>query len=91
LLTSKAAGTAQPSVTASLLEDLPRRSDAPADENEVIRTMGAAAYAAGSDTVCNNIEVCSKLTIDADCFLPDQLYARYGSLLGGATEGSSRT
>jgi hypothetical protein len=50
----KAAGTAEPSFTASLLEDQYRRPHAPADEEEIIRNVGGTSYAAGSDTVCND-------------------------------------
>ena len=47
----KAAGTAAPSFTSAFLEELSYMSNAPADEEDVIRGTGSSAYAAGSDTV----------------------------------------
>jgi hypothetical protein len=49
---SKSTGTAEPSITASLLEELSRREDAPEDEEDVVRNVGSMAYAAATDTVC---------------------------------------
>lgn len=51
LTASKAEGTAAPSFTASLLEELSYMANQPADEEDVIRGAGSSAYAAGSDTV----------------------------------------
>jgi hypothetical protein len=61
---SKAAGTAEPSFTASLLEDLSRRPHAPADEEEIICNVGGLAYAAASDTVCNKLPPRNLLNLD---------------------------
>jgi hypothetical protein len=56
----KVARTAEPSITASLLEELSRRSDVPADEEDVIRDTGAVAYAGGSDMACQCFPTCSQ-------------------------------
>jgi hypothetical protein len=67
----KAAGTTEPSLMVSVLEDLSRRPDAPADEEDIIRNVGALAYAAGSDTVCSKFTHRSLLNPD-HCHRPSR-------------------
>lgn len=45
------AGTANSSMAATLLEELACRTDAPEDEEEVIRNTTATAYLGSTDTV----------------------------------------
>jgi len=47
-------GTAQPSLTASLLEELAMQPDAASDQEDVIRNVAAQAYVGGVETVCYN-------------------------------------
>lgn len=42
------------SITSSLLEELADTSNVDGRDEEAIRGIGAAAYAAGSDTVCHS-------------------------------------
>ena len=44
-------GTAEPSFTSSLLEELSAKGDAPLGQEEVIRAAGSTLYAAGAGTV----------------------------------------
>jgi hypothetical protein len=90
----KDTGIAGPSVTASLLEALSCQKDPPADAEEVIRNAMAAAYGAGSETVCdlspssNEPSNCTLSILHCRLFRLDRLHTRNGPLPGGPTEGS---
>ncbi|KAF8513269.1 cytochrome P450, partial [Gautieria morchelliformis] len=49
------AGTASPSFTSSLLEDLANNGTARADEEAIIRGVGSSLYAGGSDTTVHTL------------------------------------
>ena len=55
LKSEKAAGTIEPSVLSTLLEELAYKSNAPPDEENVIRDSVGDAYLGGADTVCYHL------------------------------------